>query len=203
MTIQGGPKRRILAAVGLVLLLDAAGVSAGTSPTCGMSIGLDYLSGPRVAAPGDVVRVRLAVGGGAIVDGTSVTVRALRYFLGCNAGAARLLPCVEDGVAVVYGGDSTLTTTCAGVVWRTGHGASGRPNQVTFTPDPPLVVPANTPDFCSVEFDVEVVGPSRDTTPALVEQVAGLGFNRRDADCDNGLRATVGTTGGLRVLPGR
>jgi hypothetical protein len=166
-----------------------------------MQLGLAYVAERSVAAPGDVIRTRLTLGTGGIEGGTTLTLQALRFFLQCKANGARLLPCVQDGAVVAYGGDDTITTTCGGVTWATGHGPDPRSNQVVFTPSVPLEIPANAPAFCELEFDVTILGPSRDATPAVAEQVAGLGFNRNDAECDNGLRAVAAATGGLHLCP--
>jgi hypothetical protein len=189
---------RIVAAA-VATALSTGSVHAGTASTCAATLALDYVAGPRVAAPGDVVRVRLTFGTAAIQDGGVLAVRAVRFFLQCNADAARLVPCLDDGVAVAYGGDGTITTDCPGVAWGTGHGPSARPNQVVFTPSGPLDMPPQQAGFCALEFDVTVLDGSRDATPDVVEQVAALGVTRADAGCDNGLRAAAVATSGLRV----
>jgi hypothetical protein len=189
--------RRLAGATALALLVGAV-VPAQASPaaTCGMQLGLDYVSAADSAAPGDPIRVRLTLGSGP----SKVTVEAVRFFLQCNARASRLLPCVQDGPVVAYAGDETITTDCP-VAWSTGHAGGPRPNQLVFTPDAPLDVPANTPSFCALEFDVIVLDGSRDATPEVIEQMAGLGFSRADAGCDNGLRAAAAIMGGIRLAP--
>ena len=184
-----------------LLATTAARALAQPANGCTMQLGLDYVAAQSVAAPGDVVRTRLTLGTGAIQGGTTLTVQALRFFLQCKANGSRLLPCTQDGAVVAYGGDETITTTCAGVTWSTGHGPAPRPNQVVFVPSVPLDIPANAPAFCELEFDVTILGPSHDPTPAVAEQVAGLGFSRNDASCDNGLRAVAAVTGGLHLCP--
>jgi len=196
-------RRGILStALGWALLAATAGrAMAAPADSCSMRLDLDYLSAQGEAAPGDLVRARLTLGTAAIAGGTSVTVDALRFFLQCNANASRLLPCVQGGAVVAYGGDETITTTCAGVTWTTGHGAAPRPNQVVFTPSAPIGIPANSPEFCELEFDVTILGLGRDSTPAIAEQVAALGFGRNDAACDNGLRAVAAVTAGIHLCP--
>jgi hypothetical protein len=185
----------------LAAALVAAPAHAGTASTCTMALDVDYVAGPRVAAPGDVVRVRMTLGTGSIEDGSALAVGAVRFFLQCNASAARFVPCVEDRPAVAYGGDATITTDCPDVAWSTGHDRSARPNQVVFMPSAPLRIPPRQAAYCSLEFDVTVLDGSHDATPDVVEHVAGLGFNRADAGCDNGLRAAAVATSGLRVVP--
>ena len=191
-------KLRGLVAAALVLGLCGPAL-AGPADSCGIRIGLDYLSGQNEAAPGDLVRARLTIGAGDIQGGTTLTVEALRYFLQCDADASRLLPCRQDGAIVAYVGDETITTTCENVAWGTTHGASPRPNQVVFTPSAPLEIPANSPDFCELEFDVRIVGHGHDSSPDMTDQVAGLGFSHRDGGCDNGLRAVAAVTAGIHV----
>ena len=67
-------------------------------------------------------------------------------------------------------------------------------NQVTFTANPPLVIPANQttlPGLCSIEFAVQVVeGFSSDTvTPGEIEEVVGY----KIAQCDNGVLVSSGS----------
>lgn len=187
-------------ALGLVAASGAPAL-ADVTGTCQVQLGLDYLSAQSEAVPGDLVRARLTLGTGAIQGGTTLTVETLRYFLQCDADAPRLLPCEQDGAIVAYVGDETITTSCDGVAWSTKHSASPRPNQVVFTPTVPLAIPANTPEFCEIEFDVRVLGRSRDSSPAMIDQLAGLGFARRDGECDNGVRAVAAVTAGIRVCP--
>lgn len=191
---------RISAAM-LAAALAAGAAHAGTASTCTMALDVDYVAGPRVAAPGDIVRVRVTLGTGAIQDGSALAVGAVRFFLQCNASAARFVPCIEDRPAVAYGGDASITTDCPDVTWSTGHGRSARPNQVVFTPSTPLSIPPRQAAYCTLEFDVTVLDGSHDATPDVVEHVAALGFGRADAGCDNGLRAAAVATSGLRVVP--
>ena len=174
---------------------------ADPADSCHVQVSLDYLSGQNEAAPGDIVRARLTLGTGDIQGGTTLTIEALRYFLQCNVDASRLLPCDQDGSIVAYVDDGTITTSCEGISWSTRHSASPRPNQVVFTPSAPLEIPANTPDFCELEFDVRILGHGHDSSPAVTDQVAGLGFSRRDGGCDNGLRAVAAVTAGIHICP--
>jgi len=184
----------------LALALVAAGsrpVLAGGAGGCVLDLQLDYPDDITAAVPDAPVHVRLTLGAGSIQNGTTLSLKALRFFLQCNAGATRLVPCAQDGYVVAYGGDDTILTTCAGVAWSTGHDVSTRPNQVVFTPSAPVDIPAGSTNFCTLEFDVRVIGPSRDVTPAVVEQLVAAGFDRPDAVCDNGFRAATAATGGI------
>src|SRR5262249_30344371 len=107
------------------------------------------------------------------------------------------LPCTDDGLVMGYGGDGTISTNC-GVAWATGHAVGGSPNEVVFTPSAPLVIPPNTPSACQLLFDLQTLGASNDTTPAVAEQVAGYEFPS-DAQCDNGLQSGAFATGALQL----
>jgi hypothetical protein len=193
---------RLSALLAVALFAAMPGWSLGdVGETCQIQLSLDYLAGKTEAVPGDLVRTRITLGTGAIQGGTTLTVEVLRYFLQCDADASRLLPCDQDGAIVAYGGDETITTSCEGISWSTAHSASARPNQVVFAPSAPLAIPANTPAFCELEFDVRILGHGRDSSPRMTDQVAGLGFNRRDGECDNGVRAIAAVTAAIRVCP--
>ena len=179
--------------------VPAWGVSIGT---CVMNLDVDYLSSREAALPGDHVRVQLTLGAGFIQGGTRATLHAVRFFLQCNGPVDHLLPCLQDGAVVAYGGDDTITTTCPGATWATGHAAAARPNQAVFTPTVPIDVPGGNPTYCQLEFDVVVLGMPRAPTPGVIEQLFAVGFDEADAVCDNGLRGIVGTMSGLRVCDG-
>ena len=201
MKSHGSLSGALLCAVLAVVLaaVPARGVSIGT---CVMNLGVDYLSSREAALPGDHVRVQLTVGTGVIQGGTRATLHAVRFFLQCNGPVDHLLPCVQEGTVVAYGGDDTITTTCPGATWATGHAAAARPNQVVFMPSVPIDVPAGNPAYCQLEFDVVVLGMPRARTPGVIEQLFAVGFDQADAICDNGVRGVVGTMSGLRVCDG-
>ena len=190
-------------AMALVLVVAGSGPAlASGAGTCGLALQLDYVGDVAPVLPDVPVRVRLTLGAGTIANGTSLTLRTLRFFLQCNANTSRLVPCAQDGFVAAYGGDDTIATTCAGV-WSTGHDRSARPNQVVFTPSEPLVIPASNSSFCTLEFDVQILGPSRDATPAVVEQAIAAGFDSPEAGCDNGLRAAAVATSGIPLAASR
>jgi hypothetical protein len=193
-----GRRVRLLAGAFALITVTSARPVAAEPATCAVDLGLEYVPARPVLEVGDRSRVRLRFGAGTITGGSLVSVHTVRFLLQCDNRMSRLVPCEADRTVVAYGGDATITTTCPGE-WQTGHAISARPNQVEFTPSVPLEIPAGTPAFCELEFDVIVLGHSRDATPRLVEQVAAVGFVRTDAGCDNGLRAAVAVGGGLPV----
>src|SRR3989449_8290283 len=177
----------------LVVAVSAAapGVARAVN-TCNGLITIDYVAGPDFVLPGDVVRVKLTLGTGSIKGGTKLNVNRLRFDLDCNDNFTLGLPCTDEGMIVEYEGDTTITTNC-GVTWTTGHAVSASPNEVVFTPNSPVMIPANQtipPGFCSVEFDVKVLTRSVDNSPNEIQQVTGYLVTQDDARCDNNLTST-------------
>src|SRR5439155_210314 len=182
------------AVVGLVAGAPSPGLAART---CNGLLTIDYVGGPNFAKPGDVVRVELTIGTGSIQNGSSstgtFTLNRLRFDLDCNADFTLGIPCTDEGAIVEYEGDSTITTTC-GVTWATSHAVSDSPNEVVFTPNVPLVIAANRPAFCALQFDVKVLAASTDSTPGLIEETTGYQTSQNDVSCDNGLTSSTTTT---------
>jgi hypothetical protein len=168
--------------------------SWGQANTCNGLVTIDYVTGPNFAVPGDVLRVRLTLGTGSINGGTSLTINVLRFDLDCNSNFALGLPCTDEGAFVQYEGDSTISNTC-GKTFTTGHAVGTAPNEVVFTPNTPIVIPANSsvpPGFCNIEFDIRVMAqPSVDATPTFIEEVGG--YRNTDAMCNNGVLASGGS----------
>src|SRR5215475_10507777 len=177
--------RRGVIGLPLALLLGAPGI-ARAALTCNAFVHLVYVG----HTPPNVVRVRVSVVAGAILGGTKVTMDEIRFDLDCDSNFPLLPPCTDEGAVIEYEGDSTITTTCP-VTWSTGHGVGTLPNTVTFTPSPPLDIPAGSlpiPGFCNLEFDVKIVGNDIDGSGAIDELVTfGPAF------CDNLLLDSGGT----------
>jgi len=116
--------------------------------------------------------------------------------LDCDADFPLGIPCTDDGRVVRYQGDHTITNTCTGtngsVTFSTNvpHGGA-RINEIVFTPDSPIAIPADIPEFCTLSFDIKVRARSNDSTPDAIEQIAGLSVPHQDAVCDNGLTAVA------------
>jgi hypothetical protein len=187
----------LLSRLGVPAAVLVAAVLLPASPafpqaTCNGLIDINYSAGPGInfLIPGDVVRVQLQIGTGSINPvGDVLSVSALRFDLACDSSQPLIVGCTPDpGQPMQYQGDTTITSTCGGVTWASGHPAGTLPNEIVFTPTPNLLVPANQavpPGFCDLEFDIKLLGPSGDATPALVQQVAG--YLGTDAMCNNGL----------------
>ncbi len=187
-----GILRRTLIAVALALALPAHVFAQAN--TCNGIVTIDYVTGFNFAVPGDILRVRLTLGTASINGGTQLTIQRLRFDLDCDSNSPLGLPCTDEGLMVEYEGDGTITNTC-GKNFTTGHAVSGAPNEVVFTPDTPIVIPANQaapPGFCNIEFDVKVLAaPSIDATPNNIEEVGG--YRLLDAMCNNGVLASGGS----------
>jgi hypothetical protein len=162
--------------------------------TCNGLVTVDYVSGPNFAVVGDTLRVKLSLGTGSITGGTHVTIQKLRMDLDCNDNFPLALPCTDEGLMVEYEGDGSITSSCPGVLsFTSGHAVSGAPNEVVFTPNMPIVIPANEPvGYCTIEFNVKVINaPSIDSTPNFIEEVSG--YTALDAVCDNLVLASGGS----------
>jgi hypothetical protein len=204
MTDGSGGSRRVLL-LGLLVVAAMATVPRVTlaaQSTCNAQLGIDYVSGPNFPNPGDIVRVRLTIGTASIQNGTTFTLSRIRFDLDCaNPPPPGSVPCADDGLVIGYQGDSTITTTCAGVTFSTGHAIGGTPNEVVFSANNPIAIPANTPAFCQLEFDVQVLGPSNDSTPTLAEEVAGYNASSSDGQCNNGLSSSGAQSGAITLCP--
>ena len=189
---------------GLMMLAVTAFVprAAHAADTCNAFISIDYPVGPNFALPGEIYRVGLAIGAGAITGGTQMQINRVRFELDCSTAGALGIPCTDDGSLIEYEGDGTITTTCPGIVLTTGHGVSDSPNEVVFTPNTPIVIPANTATFCRVEFDVKVLSiTDPDPTPTKIEEVVGYQASTFDAQCDNGLQSSGSQVGSINLCP--
>jgi hypothetical protein len=193
MNVKGRIRRfgQVLAVAAMTALLPAT--ARGQADTCNGLVTIDYISGPNFAVVGDTLRVQLNLGTGSITGGTHVTIQKLRFDLDCNDNFPLSLPCTDEGLMVEYEGDGTITSTCPGVLsFTSGHAVGGAPNEVVFTPNTPIVIPANqSVGYCHIEFNVKVINaPSVDSTPNFIEEVAG--YTPQDAMCDNLLLASGG-----------
>src|SRR5213594_5136425 len=119
----------LLGLLAVAVSVTAPGVAHAVN-TCNGLLTIDYVGGPDFALPGDVVRVKLTLGTGSIQGGTKLNVNRLRFDLDCNSNFTLGIPCTDEGMIVVYEGDPTITTTCAGVTWSSGHAVSSSPNEV-------------------------------------------------------------------------
>jgi hypothetical protein len=151
------------------------------STSCEPLVDLIYPGAPNLLTVGETVRARLSFGAGLNGHGAPIVVHRARFNLDCN-NANLGINCPDDGPVVSYQGH--LTTTCP-VAFTSSHSPGDTlPNQVVFTADGPLVVPAETSDYCSLDFDLRLETRSSDGTPDVIEQVIGMDGALGDALCD-------------------
>src|SRR5262245_20411173 len=151
----------------------------GTS--CEPVLDLSYPEAPRLQQVGDRARAHLSLGGGHNGLSVPVLVQRVRFNLDCDSSNLSL-NCPDDGGVIAYEGN--LTTTCP-VGFTCSHSPGDTlPNQVIFTADGPLLIPADTADFCSLDFDVRLETTSNDATPNLVEQTIAVERSLDDAQCE-------------------
>src|SRR5262249_5448950 len=152
---------RVAGVVALVGALLLPATRAAAQATCNGLININYQAAPGInfLVPGDVVRVQLQIGTGSIQLGTKLTVNTLRFGMHCNSDFPLTVNCTEElPPNVEYEGDGTISTTCTGITWTSGHPVAAQPNQVVFTPSPALVIPPNQavpPGFCDIQFNVK------------------------------------------------
>ena len=190
-------------------LIAPRGLQAQT--TCNGTIEISYVSTDSPNVVGSVDRVRLRFGAGGISGGTTLTLSNVFFDLDCKAGMAG---CVDEGAVVSYKGDSTITTTCANVSFSSNNPMGGAgTNEIVFTANPSIDIPANTFPYCEIQFDIQILSLSTDSTPNSIEERAGFAT----ASCNNsGTASQIGTgsvpaeqkqcagvTGVLRSLPRR
>src|SRR6266581_3926099 len=197
--------RAVVRGLGLAVMLCGIGAAvvapSYAAETCNGQGTIAYVSGSPFLVLGDTVRVRLTIGSGSIQGGTQIAINRTRFELDCNVDFGMGVPCTDDGAVVSYLGN--ITTDC-GVVWSDGgHAVGTLPNEVVFTPSAPIVIAANTPSFCNLEFDVRIDAYSSDSTPATAEEAAGFNSPAKDAVCNTPHNLTAGntSTGALQLCP--
>jgi hypothetical protein len=203
--------RSAVFASGLVMMALWAPPGAQAQNVCNGLLNINYVAGPPWALAGDVYRAEVALGAGTITGGANneLTMDQFRFELDCANFA--VVGCPDEGDIIRYVGDGTITSTnCldAGnnaVTWTTnGVDSPVGPNQVIFTPNNPVVLPASTlpANGCRVEFDIRVqTTPGVDASPTIVQEAAGYDPNVPDATCDNGLSSGASQTGQLFLCP--
>jgi len=151
-----------------------------TAATCEIFQELTYPNVPNRLPVGTILRPHISLSTGHNLGAAISRVDRLRFNLDCDNSSLGL-QCADDGPIVSYQGD--ITTDC-GVTWSASHARGDvLPNQVVFTPSSTVVIPTDTPSFCSLEFNVRVESRSNDGTPDKIEQVCGLNGTTGDASC--------------------
>src|SRR5438046_2060347 len=158
---------------------------------------------------GNQLRVNLAIGAGSVtgVVPAELTVNRIRFDLACVANSG--FPCTGQANVVQYGGDATITTTCAGVSWTSTTAQGG--NEIVFAASQPIIIPQNCNPRsavpcgnCELEFTISVQNqepPGSDATPQVVEEVAGYTNGAGDATCSATLQSGSSQTADLPICP--
>lgn len=192
----------------LGVALAALTPAAAIADECNGFINISYPNfppAPLVIPPPQEIDMQVNLGTGSITGGPMnvLTLNTLALDLACNADFPLVPGCEPDGppnfppqkvefvgmVNAICGG-STFTPAVAG-------------NVVTFTANPPLVIPANQPTlpgFCSIRFTLRVLAgfSSDNVTPFEIEELVGYGI----ANCDNGVLVSGGfQTSSIPVMP--
>lgn len=198
---------------------SAVSAQAGGANTCNGFVEISYPTVQEFNTIGSIDRARITLSTGTIQNGTTLTVTQVFFGLdcknkvclnntsqACNVNAdcgvgntcASLLPtCIDDGEVAGYVGNITTDCEVGGnpVVWTADTSIA---NKVVFAASPAIVIPANTSQFCGIEFDFEKLSlQSNDTTPLLIEQNTGY----EAAQCDNGLAAGGVISGSIDIDP--
>jgi hypothetical protein len=184
----------------LALAVSALALAAGpvgAQPSCNPEFSLS-LTGDSFGDVGSVYAVELILGAGPVDDGTLVTVNNVRFNLDC-ADPDLGIDCADDTALVSYSGG--LADTCASVDFSTTHAGGTAPNQVVFTPNVPLDIPAGTPEFCTITFNVTVEAKDTDGTTGFIEVSGGYRGDGVDAECDNDLSNGATSTAAIRTCP--
>jgi len=211
--------KRFIAMVSMVamgstsaLLLPTRALAAGE---CNGFINIsypDFPAGPSYVIPPlpAPLTMRINLGTGSITGGVNntLTVRAFTLDLACDSDFPLLPGCVPDGpptfLAKKVDFIAMTQATCGGSTFTPTIITTPQldDNQVTFTANPPLVIPKDQPTlpgFCSIEFTLQVLqGFSDDSTPGDIEEVVGY----KIANCDNGVLVSAGSqTSDIQVSP--
>lgn len=171
-----------------------------TETTCEAFEELTYPNAPNLVAVGSVLRPRISLGAGHNAGGDHLIINRFRFDLDCDRSDLGIY-CADDGPVMSYQG--SIMSTC-GVSWTASHAPGDTfPNQVVFTPSSPITIPADTLEFCSLEFNVRVEGRGNDGTPDALEQVCGLDAATSDATCMGGSVSASGDAeaGSLGLAP--
>ena len=182
-------------ALPLSLILVGAARAQSASPlvnSCRAAVSVSYPQAPTSSSVGDLLRVEIKLGARTIGGGTTFSVHRVRFNLDCDSSYPLGINCLDEGAVVSYQGG--LTSNC-GVGFSSSHDPGDTfPNQVVFTPDSSIAIPAHAESYCSLEFDVRVETFSSDFTPAVIEQLAGFDATMGDGACDTTPATATGRT---------
>jgi hypothetical protein len=189
------------ALLGIALAVLTPSAALAQAGECNGFINISYPSfpaAPLLVPPATEFDMEINLGTGSITGGAAnvLIIDSFRLSLGCNADFPLIPTCEPDGppnfppakVEFV----SMIQPTCGASTFTPSLGGPGN-NEVTFTADMPVVIPANQstlPGFCSVRFRLRALqGFSSDAvTPNDIEQTVRYNI----ALCDNGVLVSGG-----------
>lgn len=183
-----------------IVAASPQGAQGGVSIICNEAAAINFTT-PSPLFVGDTYTAELTLGSGDISGGggTSMTITTVQYALDCAGGT--VLPCTDEGEIIKFVGnisdtcDGTGGTTSVSFTSDAGTGDAGTgflPNEVTFTPNVPLVLDQNS--SCVLSFDVEIATFGTDGNPFVLSSAMGyLG------QCDNDQQAQASESGGVAV----
>jgi len=195
------PSAFLILPASLLCMALSEGYDAASSVTsCHGRNQLSYVLAPSSSTVGDVIRVAMNIGAGAIDSGTALTVRRMRFDLSCDSSSTGI-DCAEGGPVVSYQGD--LTTTCPSVTFTSSHAVGDTlPNQVVFTSSSPIRIPAGTESYCHLEFNIRIEAGGSGGGPDAIKQIAGLNAATGDGVCDTTPPLSCGTTSAGQICLG-
>ena len=171
----------------LAALIAAPRVAIGLpSDSCNARSDLVYVNPQNYYKIGDIVRVEILLGTGAIRGGTHLTVNRVRFELDCTDFG---VPCPDAGNLISYVGN--ISTTCEGTTWTPNSTGGPAPNEVVFSASPGVVIPAQQDPYCNLQFDIRV--DNFPPTGLVIRQAGGFTIPALDAVCNTAGLLAAGT----------
>src|SRR5262245_44797343 len=137
--------KKLLASMVLAL---AIGPAAWAVDTCNGLLTIEFINPPPVVHVNDILTVRVTLGTGSILGGTSMTITKIFYDRNCAPPLVPGCTPLNQG-AIQFAGN--FSTTCPVMITP----VVDSPNRTAFQTS--LIIPADTaipPGFCSLQFDV-------------------------------------------------
>jgi hypothetical protein len=170
--------KKFLASMVLAL---AIGPAAWAVDTCNGLLTIEFINPPPVVNVNDILTVRVTLGTGSIIGGTSLTITKIFYDRNCAPPLVPGCTPLNQG-AIQFAGN--FSTTCPVMITP----LVDSPNRNAFQTS--LTIPADTPippGFCSLQFDVQV------TQAGHFDGVISFGTSLMPgAMCDNSLLVSGG-----------
>ena len=160
------------------------------------SFDLSYPGAKNFYEIGDIVNVQLMVGSLTVAPApATLNISRFELDLNCdNNPSDSSVPCVNtQGALISYVGNLTWNCPAAPAVTFT---ATPGVNSVVFTPSETLNVPTLVPDYCTLNFQVQVLGFGAGVT---IQENAGFGPGGASCNTNPVLPANNSVSGQLKV----